>query len=283
MAKVVLYHAECNDGIMAAAVVSYFEKDPTITYHPVYYKRPLPELPPNSDVIMVDFCHGDVGVMLELLDASNSLLVIDHHVDAIPILDELLKLNSHKLQVVFESEESGASAAWHHYTDRPMPLVVQRVRGHDLHKSKIIDDDYFFYGVMTHPQTIAYWESLILDDVEVMNLIGAGRHIHNFVMHTVIPQLRTKVRYTSHSGYIIPIINCNRVLQALVLDQLIAIDMVAFAYEDIGGGKRKWSVRSSAASNGAAKKIANALGGGGHENAAGFVTDDTFMFPILDT
>lgn len=283
MAKVVLYHAECNDGVMAAAIVSYFEKDPTIIYHPVHYNRPLPDIPKDSDVIVADFCHGDVGAMFALLENSKSLLVIDHHADAIPVLDELLKVDSPKLQVVFDSENSGAGCTWRHYTARQAPLVVQRVRGHDLYKNKVIDDDYFFYGVMTNPQTISYWASLIENDAEVTNLVAAGRHIYNFVMNSVLPQMRTKVRYTSHAGYIIPIVNCNRVIQPLVLDKLIEIDSVALAYEDIGGGKRKWSVRSSQFCNGAAKRIANSFHGGGHQNAAGFVTEDTFMFPILDT
>ncbi|MNY60676.1 hypothetical protein D3C86_1972590 [compost metagenome] len=58
--------------------------------------------------------------------------------------------------------------------------------------------------------------------------------------------------------------------------------MVAMAYEDLGDGKRKWSVRSLVETNGAAQRIAQEFGGNGHLNAAGFVTDVTWMPPLVE-
>ena len=283
MAKVVLYHADCNDGLMAAAVISYFEKDPTITYLPVYYKMPLPDFPTNCDVILADFCHNELGTMLELLDKCRTLTVIDHHVDALPILNELSKLESSKLHIVFESDESGASTAWHHYSERPLPKVVKLVKNHDLHVRKTIEDDYFHYGVLTQNQTITFWTSLIEDETQVLGLISAGRHIYNFIQNTVIPQVSTKTRYASVCGFTVPVVNVNRILQGLVLESMCNVSTVAIAYEDLADGKRKWSVRSSEkTAPGAAKRIANKFGGGGHHNAAGFLTDTSFMLPFLD-
>lgn len=283
MPKVVLYHAECNDGIMAAAIVSYFERDPTITYHPVNYKVPLPEIPVGAEVIMVDFCHDDLGMMLTVLDNCQHLTVIDHHAKAVPILEALLQANEDKITVSYHSHESGASATWKHYTQNPMPKVVELVRNHDLHIHKTIEDDYFFYGVMTKEQTIAYWTSLILDQKEVNNLILAGRSVHAFISSTAIPQITSKARFASLQGYVVPVVNCNRVLQSLVLDSMLPIHMVAIAYEDWGDGKRKWSVRSAPQTNGAAQRIAEEFFGSGHENAAGFLSDVDFQLPYIST
>ncbi|MNV28909.1 hypothetical protein D3C71_1201160 [compost metagenome] len=115
-----------------------------------------------------------------------------------------------------------------------------------------------------------------------MSLIVAGRNIYNFVLNTVLPQARTKLSYTAIGGFSIPVVNVNRVLQSLVLEELCRVSMVAMAYEDLGDGKRKWSVRSLVETNGAAQRIAQEFGGNGHLNAAGFVTDVTWMPPLVE-
>lgn len=284
MAKVVLYHAECNDGIMAAAIVSYFEKDPTITYFPVMYSAPLPEIAPGVDVIFVDFCHNNLGVMLDLLERCNSMVIYDHHDGSVPVLKALMESDKlkHKLTVCYDEHESGASVTWKQYSPLPMPKAVACVRNHDLHKYKTIEDDFFFYGVLTEAQSISFWTSLILDEEAVNALIVAGRNIYNFVLNSVLPQARTKLMYASIEGFVVPVVNVNRILQSLVLEELCKVSMVAIAYEDLGNGKRKWSVRSMQSTGGAAQRIARKFNGNGHENAAGFYTDATFMLPLVE-
>jgi oligoribonuclease NrnB/cAMP/cGMP phosphodiesterase (DHH superfamily) len=284
MATVVLYHAECNDGIMAAAVVSYFEKDPTITYYPVQYRQPMPVLPPGLDIILVDFCHDNLGAMLLLLESCKSMRIIDHHDGSIASIKALQQADEirNKLTVFFDEQESGASLTWKSYSPNPMPKVVQLARNHDLHVGKTIEDDYFFYGVLTENQNVSFWHSLLTDTEKVAALIVAGRNIYNFVLNTVLPQARLKLGYTAVSGFTIPVVNVNRVLQSLVLEELCKVSMVAMAYEDLGNGKRKWSVRSLAETHGAAQRIAKEFGGNGHLNAAGFVTDVTWMPPLLE-
>lgn len=284
MAKVVLYHAECNDGIMAAAIVSYFERDPTITFFPVMYSAPLPEIAPGTDVILVDFCHNNLGVMLDLLERCGSMLIIDHHDGSVELLKALMAVDNlkHKLTVVYDGNESGASLTWKQYSPLQMPKVVECVRNHDLHVNKTIEDDYFFYGVLTECQNISFWTSLISDEERVLSLIVAGRNVYNFISNTVLPQARTKLMYAPIEGYVVPVVNVNRVLQSLVLEELCKVSMVAIAYEDLGNGKRKWSVRSMPETINAAQRIARKFGGNGHENAAGFYTDASFMLPLVE-
>ena len=284
MAKAVLYHAECNDGTCAASVISYFERDPTITYHPVMYKMPMPDIQPGTDIIFADFCHDNLGSMLAMLDSCASMTIYDHHVGSTSILKALIEADKihGKLRVYYEERESGASICWKTYSPLPMPKVVECVRNHDLHADKTIEDDYFFYGVLTECQTITFWTSLITDEDKVLRLILAGRDVYQFIMNTVLPQARTKLSYTAIGGFIIPVVNVNRVLQSLVLEELSRVSSVAIAYEDLGNGKRKWSVRSLVSTNGAAQRIAQEFGGNGHLNAAGFVTDVTWMPPLVE-
>lgn len=284
MAKVVLYHAECNDGIMAAAVIAHFEKDPTITYHPVRYSTPMPDLPQGSDIIFADFCHNQLGLMLGLLDQCNTMRIIDHHDGAIANLKALQVADklTNKLTVNFDEHESGASLAWRTYSSADLPKAVKLVRNHDLHVNKTIEDDYFFYGALTEIQTIAFWHSLLEDDDKVNALIFSGRNVYNFIHNTVLPQARLKLMYTAWQGYSIPVVNVNRVLQSLILDELCKLPMIAMAYEDLGNGKRKWSVRSLPQTQGAAQRLAIEYGGSGHPNAAGFITDATWLPPLVE-
>lgn len=281
MSKTVLYHAECNDGIMAAAVVSHFERDPAMNFRPVYYKSPLPELP-NEEVIMVDFCHDDLGAMVRLIDQCASLTVIDHHIGSLPTIKALGQLESPKVKLHYSGEDSGASATWKRYTNRPIPKVVELVRNHDLHRNKTIQDDYFFYGVLTQTQTIAFWETLIEDETLVNQLIMDGKNVYDFILNSVVPQTRMKVRHAQIEGYVVPIVNISRLLQGIVLEELSKIGGVALAYEDLPG-KRKWSVRSTDEAHGAALRIAKLYGGSGHANAGGFHSEHTFMFPMIDS
>ena len=281
MSKSVLYHAECNDGIMAAAVVSHFERDPNITFQPVYYKNPLPELD-GQDIIMVDFCHDDLAAMMHLIESARSVTIIDHHIGALPVLTALQGMEAPNLTIKYAANDSGASATWKHYTDRTLPKVIELVRGHDLHINKSLQDDYFFYGVLTEVQTVAFWESLIEDITRVNQLVVAGKNVYDFIVNSVVPQTRLKVRHTQVEGYVIPVVNVSRLLQGIVLEELSKVAGVAMAYEDLPG-KRKWSVRSTNTAHGAAIRIAKLYGGSGHENAAGFHTDHSFMFPMIDS
>lgn len=293
MGKVVLYHAECNDGIMAAAIVAHFEKDPSIVYHPVKYGSTLPNIPPDTELMIVDFCF-DLGTMLNLLENTKSLSVIDHHESARKTLAalEASREANDNLRIVFAEDDCGASAVWKMYSELTqetnpaatlrMPKAIRHVRNHDLHK-KTIEDDYFFYGVMTHDQTISFWQSLIEDDTTDA-IIVKGTSIYNFIKYTFIPQQRTKVFYTKvpDHGYIIPVVNVNRVLRPLILEELVKTNLVAISYEDSLGNRREWSIRScDKEANGAALKIAHHFGGGGHSNSAGFVTDTSFQLPVI--
>lgn len=280
MSKTVLYHAECNDGIMSAAVVSHFEKDPTIVYRPVHYNQPLPDLT-GHDVFMVDFCHNDLGEMLKLAESVNSLVVIDHHDDKADIMESLRKLFYPHVKIVFDVEECGCSATWSYYSDLPLPKSVACVKGFDLHVNKTIQDEYFNLGVLTQGQSIGFWESLLVDEARVNELIIAGRSIHLFMTNTIVPAARLKIRQVRFEGYVIPVVNATRYLQPIILEELARVSGVAMAYEDMTE-KRKWSIRSSELAEGAAQRLAKIMGGGGHKNAGGFFTGHDYMFPLIN-
>lgn len=284
MGKVVLYHAECNDGIMAAAIVAHFEKDPSIIYHPVKYGSTLPAIQSDTELMIVDFCF-DLGTMLQLLENTKSLTVIDHHDSARKTLTALEAARSpdDDLTVIFAENDCGASATWKFYAgSQRMPKAIRHVRNHDLHQ-KTVEDDYFFYGVLTHDQTIAFWQSLIDNDATDA-IVVKGNSIYNFITNTFIPQQRTKMFYTKvpDHGYIIPVVNVNRILRPLILEELVKTNLVAISYEDSLGTRREWSIRScNKEANGAALKIAQHFNGGGHPNSAGFVTDTSFQLPVI--
>lgn len=283
MSKVVLYHANCNDGILSAAIVSLFEKDPTVVYHPVTVNGNIPKIPKDAEVILADISFSDITKMYSLLERSKHLTVVEHRADTLVVLNELAKLDPPNLEIIFDSDDTGCGLMWKWYTSNPMPKVVSMVRNYDLHNHKTHEDECFHYGAMTEPSSVSFWESLLEDERKVYSLIGAGRHICKFLTNTVLAQIRTRVAYTSIMGMAIPIVNVSRTIQDAVVAELISVSSVVIAYEDLGNGKRKWSVRSSPlTAHGYANKIAKTYGGGGSPNASGFITDDTFMLNRLN-
>ena len=72
------------------------------------------------------------------------------------------------------------------------------------------------------------------------------------------------------AGFEVPIVNCPRAIVSELVGELAEGQPFAAGYTD-KGQRRSWSLRSTAAGEDVAA-IAQRFGGGGHRNAAGFVT-----------
>ncbi len=72
------------------------------------------------------------------------------------------------------------------------------------------------------------------------------------------------------AGFQVPVVNCPRAIVSELLGELAEGQPFAAGYSD-KGLRRSWSLRSSQDGEDVAA-IAQKFGGGGHKNAAGFVT-----------
>src|SRR5262249_50886942 len=114
-----IYHGGCDDGFGAAWVVR--EKFGALCeFYPGAYAKNAPPVR-DRDVIMVDFSYKRPALE-EMLDACNSLLILDHHKTAQedlsflpstwPTWDEHHQAPTHKGHALFDMARSGAGIAW---------------------------------------------------------------------------------------------------------------------------------------------------------------------------
>lgn len=104
--KVVLYHANCTDGIVSAFIAYRLFKG-SATYIPVQYNKPVPkEVFTTKYVYILDFCYP-LDVLNAIADSTNQrggkLTVIDHHESNKAILK-----GAKGFDVIFNTKMSGA-------------------------------------------------------------------------------------------------------------------------------------------------------------------------------
>src|SRR5437879_1822152 len=169
MPTTVLYHQNCPDGHAAAfAAWQHFGND--ATYLPVAYNQPIPAIPPDHTVYIVDFSY-DEATLTALVDArlgprqhgEHVVVVLDHHASAQRALESLQRQELPGLALVFDLEECGASLTWKWFQtggwapaldpDPPgledrLPTFFKYVRDRDLWRFQLPD---------SRAVSLAYW------------------------------------------------------------------------------------------------------------------------------
>ena len=78
--KWVLYHADCMDGYGAAWAV-WKALGESARYKAVRHHEPLPKLPDNIELYIVDFCYP-IDVLISTAQQVKKIVVLDHHISA---------------------------------------------------------------------------------------------------------------------------------------------------------------------------------------------------------
>jgi hypothetical protein len=163
--SVVLYHKNCPDGTMAAAVaILKLRQLGEVVAHPVSYHRPIEEVMEEVNlagayVFVVDFSYSP-RELDRLAKVAESVVVLDHHKSAIEKLTgsstwedgeglvqyvENLRVKCDddrtfrtwsppkNVELVLDATHSGAVIAWHHfYPGAVLPWILERVQDYDL-------------------------------------------------------------------------------------------------------------------------------------------------------
>lgn len=123
----VLYHANCFDGSGAAYAAWAALGDKDTSYIPVQYGEAPPEMASGSNIYIVDFSYPK-DVLTGLLDASEKLVVLDHHKTAKEALEGFPG-------AVFDMDKSGAILAWEYFhKNKPVPDLLCLIQDRDLWK-----------------------------------------------------------------------------------------------------------------------------------------------------
>jgi len=285
MKNVVLYHGNCFDG-MASAWAAWKKFGDDAEYIPVNYGNELPELrqyarsPKDIDLYIVDFSYPR-DILVGLKDIFNKLVVLDHHKTA--------KANCEGLDFcIFDMEKSGARLTWEYFhpmiwdnhTPQGTPKLIQYVEDRDLWRFALPDSEAINAYIQSFPMTLdAYqflWSTLELNFEQCKY---QGQAIERYKQTMVETQARAAVMRVI-GGCHVPVVNSS-ILFSEVGNYLCQHNTAPFAayYVDRADGLRQWGLRSIGDFD--VSEIAKKYNGGGHKNAAGVVTAQSYCGDIV--
>ena len=265
----IIFHANCLDGFGSAySAWVHFNLNQGIEAE--YVPASHGETPPEATgkvVYLLDFAYKRAG-MEQLCRQADQVIVLDHHITAVEELAGLDKEYSN-LQLALDMERSGAMIAWEYFHQTPAPKLIACVQDRDMWWWKIPDSHDLNAGLMSQPFSFERWHDVANDESAFQGMVKEGNAINRY-RKQMIEQGKRAAEMGNVAGYQVPVVNCPRAIVSELVGELAEGQPFAAGYSD-KGLRRSWSLRSARDGEDVAK-IAQQFGGGGHKNAAGFVT-----------
>lgn len=300
METTVLFHRNCPDG-WASAFACYKTFGETAQYLPVSYGQPIPSIPVEHTVYIVDFSYAEDQLKTLLFERIHhrkgdtpQVIVLDHHASAQRDLASLAAQQLPGLVIFFDLEESGASLTWKYLhtggwdprhdpevegLEYSMPTFYKYVRDRDLWRWQLRDSKAI---------SLAYWaldknwlniELFVqdLDDTEGYHrIVTEGTAMQRYA-DALVKEQAARAFSGIIGGYLVPIVNTTTLFSE-VGDYLCTVqpEIPFCAYFFLRDDhKAQWGLRGRGKVD--LSVIAKQFGGGGHANAAGFVTAQGWM------
>lgn len=314
MSTTILYHKNCNDGLIAALnFYAYFkEKDEldNVIFQPVQYGEPLPDesILKDREVYVVDFSYPRT-VMMELVEMASNVTLLDHHESAIHNLftgEKWLKDTFHtstneeqgeylmaslKARIDVNKNRSGATLAFNefgiHVKDERTALILRYL------SARAEDRDNWVFKYSDSKAVHEYIRSIGFDLPKLYDeLIGNGQDTVELAKHVENAQIRVDMRDelarnyarlarpVNFMGHTVPAVNIPSDFASLVGDILNKNAPFAVMYV-VTDQKILLSMRSDKDKGVDVEEIARQLGGGGHSAASGCSIPHTELASFL--
>lgn len=265
----ILYHGNCYDGF-GAAWAAWQALGNSAEYVPVTHGEPPPEQMRGSGATctIVDFAYPR-EVLLDLRDnwGLAELTVIDHHKTA---QEDLAGLDF----AIFDMNKSGAMLAWEywHPHDDP-PLLIRYVQDRDLWKFELPQSREVAAAMRAHPMSFYAWSGMA---EAITELASEGAVILRFT-ESQVEMMCKQARITFIGNYKVPVVNATAFWSEIGEHLLLEYPEYPFAasWHQTKDGLFKWSLRSRPDFDVSA--VARQFGGGGHPQAAGFLSDEMMV------
>lgn len=278
----VIYHANCFDGITAAWVFRCHFGPGGCDFHPAT----CGEAPPDTSgrvVYVVDFSYPRAA-MLSLILGSRRCVVLDHHKTAEAalsgILEELQQIGQRQPgdEVVFDMARSGAGLAWDYLFGNAgaipsslsvaRPWLVDYIEDRDLWRQALPRTREVSAYIASLPMTFEEWDALSATPWKAVADKGAA--VQRYI-DTYGAKAREMARFEVIAGHRVPTVNlpymnCSEHVGALADENPNA--PFAAGYFRRGDGRWQFSLRARGDFD--VSEVAKSFGGGGHAGAAGF-------------
>ena len=273
----VYYHANCVDGI-AAAAVAYLVFNQRASYHACHYGQELPVQPPNgARVYILDFSwpfNSQAREALLALSKRCHVVVIDHHKTAKEALSGLDF-------VTFDQDKCGAVLAWEYFRDNapdlifgPVPKILQYVQDRDLWQFRLPHSRAVSAALASFAKDVVKWADLIDSNLVTSHLVTEGQAILRY-QRQLIERIAAQAIYPTFVGGHRAVKVHTSILQSEVCEYLLeqypdAVLAAAF-YESPNGPVSTFrQVSLSSRPDFDVSAVAKQYGGGGHPQAAGY-------------
>lgn len=272
---VVIYHANCRDGI-SSAYAAWKKFGDRATYIPRKTQLPPPEGLTNKEVYILD-CSYSKDTLTELERTNTKVVVLDHHQSA----EEAVRAFP---QNVFDLEHSGATLSWTYFhPETPLPRIFRYVEEHDLWKNELPDSGAVAAAIGMYDFTLESWDQLVArteDDKEFAAFVEQGRTLREYIDRHVA-ELATFAELVQFEGHEVYAVNCSRPFRTAV-GNLLATKHPPFSivwYRSDGA----YNVSLRSIDDFDVGSLAQKYGGGGHRGSAGMkfkhFEDLPFSFP----
>lgn len=257
----VIYHGGCRDGFCAAWCI--WHKFAGAEFFAASFGVDPPDVS-GRDVYMVDFSYPR-EVMTEIALKAKSLLVLDHHQTAEAALADFQVASA---EIHFDMKRSGAGMAWDHFwPGAARPWIVNYVEDRDLWRHALPNGPAVnaYLGTLRYDFE-AWYKASRLDIAEVAKL---GEVVEDKIRHYVT-EVAKNARRITFEGYEVPIVNAPQVDISELVGFLSGGETFAMGWWQRADGMFSYSLRSRGDFD--VSELAKRHGGGGHKNAAGFLS-----------
>jgi Predicted phosphohydrolase (DHH superfamily) len=215
------------------------------------------------------------------------VVIIDHHKTAVNAIskfigkpieeDKPIALEYDFITFIYDPTESGASLTYKTLIDKNLPMIVDIVKDKDIWLWRYQNTDEvndFLYMYTDKPDLMREFLHKDIEEIAAKSKILS--EYKNFMVNKLKETWSNSPLYININDIKVPAIN-TPVYQSEI-GSLIAKEHNIACMFYITGDFVKLSFRSV---DGSARKIAESLGGGGHDNAAGAIIDKEMFFKSL--
>lgn len=299
--QIVLYHGNCYDGFGCAFIVWLYYKRKygikranEIEYIPCSYTTKIKEEEKetinkdfvekfkNKNILMCDFSYH-YQQLLELIEISNSFLILDHHKTA----EESLSKISENLKI-FDMNKSGVGITWNYFfVDDPLPNLLAFIQDRDLWTNQLSNTKEFIAFYYEQKFDFELWEEYLNNQNLIDSAIITGSQwlqYHEIIINKIVDRSSYIIQKVGYEYLIILYSNSiefkSDIGNKLFTKYPFGDFSVVWSY-DLYKNETTFSLRSTN-DRYDVSKIAKMFGGGGHRNASGMALSSVIGYLPFD-
>lgn len=288
----VIYHADCLDGL-GAAWSAFCKLGGHARYIPARHGDEFPAFEPGATIYILDFSYPPEQLLVASRQADQ-IILIDHHVTAMEQYEAFFHGGysgdfsvsksgqafsateaqaqplPENLTLHFDMNRSGCVLAWQHFfPEREPPKILLHIEDRDLWRFNLAGTREITSALYERmPMTLPEIGTVDLDE-----LLEVGRIYMDFQQKIVkrLAKIAHPISLNGQKGLAVNAPSSFSSDLGHILAEKSGTFGLTYQYD---GRKQKWQFSLRSIGDYDVGHLAQAFGGGGHKNAAGFVLDD---------